>query len=109
MTDDRQRKTLAKRAFPDILLETWISNFVLQHGSPAFASSVRDVDLRSRPSRTAAESQCCFARHLVPPCAQVCLTAAVKHTFSFSVSGSVSHPSSGKFVRTIRGTSLCRF
>lgn len=33
-----------------------------------------------------------FARHLVPPCAQVCLTAAGKHLFSFSVSDSVSPP-----------------
>lgn len=101
-TDDRRKKTLAKRVFPDILLEAWISYFVFPCDTQAFASSIGDVDVRP-----AGESRSFFTRHLVPPCAQVCLTAVVKHFFS--VSGSVSHPSSGRLRRTIWGKSLCGF
>lgn len=47
-TDDRQRKTLPKRLFPDIWWETLISYFVLPLpcDTRAFASSIRDGDLR---------------------------------------------------------------
>lgn len=110
-TDDRQRKTLVKRVFPDILLETLISCFVLLHNAQALAFPIRDADLRP-PTVRASQRKSCFARHLVPPCAHTHLAAVVKHqeSFSFSGSGSVSHPSPRNPMRTVwGGGSLCRF
>lgn len=82
MTHDRQRKTLVKRVFPNILLETLISCFVLLHNAQALAFPIRDADLRP-PTVRASQRKSCFARHLVPPCAHACLAAVVKHQESF--------------------------
>lgn len=49
--DDRQRKTLAKRVFPDTLLKASISYLVLLCSAQPFACSIRDVALRSQAAR----------------------------------------------------------
>lgn len=55
-TDDRQRKTLVKRVFPDILLETLISCFVLLHNAQALAFPIKMQIWGRRQSGPARES-----------------------------------------------------
>lgn len=65
-TDDRRRKTLAKGVFPDILLQTYVPYSAMRcSGFCPFHQRCTSEVAR-------------FAMHLVPPCARVSLTAAVK-------------------------------